>query len=257
MERIDPARRRARPAGRGRLPGAVALERRAGTRRHPPQEVAAAPSSRELESRRPTGKSPRSMPRHAHRQRRTASSRAGGRVALRLRRAARRARADLLPSRTASARSASSRSRTGMELLSPPTATERTSKRRRSGCPASAASLADERRGQVPHDAPRADAHRAARARTFRPRASRDARSGGHARRRPHPDRRRSKIARSTGPIHGLAMDLGHHDGRPPADQSRDRRAGRRRIVREPAALRRIGRHVAHPLRHRASAASC
>ena len=48
-----------------------------------------------------------------------------------------------------------------------------------------------------------------------------------------------------------------HDDDRAAAVQSRNRRAGRRRLVREPAALRRLRRDVAHPLRHRASAASC
>ena len=43
-----------------------------------------------------------------------------------------------------------------------------------------------------------------------------------------------------------------HDDGRRAADQPRDRRARRRRLVREPAALRRLRRDVAHPLRHRA-----
>ncbi len=43
-----------------------------------------------------------------------------------------------------------------------------------------------------------------------------------------------------------------HDDGRRSPDQSRDRRARRRRLVREPAALRRLRRDVADSLRHRA-----
>ena len=48
-----------------------------------------------------------------------------------------------------------------------------------------------------------------------------------------------------------------HDDDRAAAVRPRDRRAGRRRLVREPAALRRLGRDGAHPVRHRASRASC
>ena len=41
-----------------------------------------------------------------------------------------------------------------------------------------------------------------------------------------------------------------HHHRRRPPDRSRNRRAGRRHVVRESAALRRLGRDVPDPLRH-------
>ena len=61
------------------------------------------------------------------------------------------------------------------------------------------------------------------------------------------------EIARSSRPDPRPRDGSGHHDDRPPSVQSRNRRADRRHVVREPAALRRLRRHVAHPLRHRAS----
>ena len=61
------------------------------------------------------------------------------------------------------------------------------------------------------------------------------------------------EIDRSTGPIHGLAIDLGTTTIVVRLDRSRNRRARRGHLVREPAALWRLGRHVPDPLRHRAS----
>ncbi len=61
------------------------------------------------------------------------------------------------------------------------------------------------------------------------------------------------EIARSTGADSRPGDRPRHDHGRPPADQPRNGRTGRRLLVREPAALRRLGRDVAHPLRHGAS----
>ena len=131
--------------------------------------------------------------------------------------------------------------------------------RRRSGCRVRRASPRTSGDDRVPHDAPRPDAHRAARAAPAGQRARRltldpaVTRDGDRIVDRIDGD----EIARSSRPDPRPRDGSRHDDGRPPPDQSRNRRAGRRRVVREPAALRRLRRHVAHPLRHRASAASC
>ena len=159
-------------------------------------------------------------------------------------------------SRTASARSAWSRSRDGMELLSPPTARS-ASRRRRSGCRARPRRRRRRRRSSATRCAAarcassgtRSACRPARRRLTLDPAVTRD---GDRIL-----DRRRRNRRDRPGPIHGLAMDLGTTTVVAPPDRSRDRRAGRRRVVREPAALRRLRRDVAHPLRHRASAASC
>ena len=78
------------------------------------------------------------------------------------------------------------------------------------------------------------------------------ARSGGHPRRRSHPARRRRDrpLDRADSrPRDGPR----HHDDRAAAVRSGNGRADRRLVVRESAALRRLGRDVAHPVRHGAS----
>ena len=73
---------------------------------------------------------------------------------------------------------------------------------------------------------------------------------GGDARWRPHPDRWRGDCARhGTHPRHRDGS--GHHHDRAPPVRSGDRRADRRHLVRESAALRRLRRDVAHQLRWR------
>ncbi len=125
--------------------------------------------------------------------------------------------------------------------------------RARSACRVSAGSSPSAGDDRVPHDAPRPHAHRAPR-RSNLPvsRTPMRARSGGHARRRSHPRSMASNRRESSGPIHGLAMDLGTTTVVRAPDQPRDRRARGRRLVREPAAVRRLRRDVAHSLRHRA-----
>ena len=139
----------------------------------------------------------------------------------------------------------------GMDLLAPPTVHERHLEGAfRLSCQCRL--VADEWRDRVPHDAARPHAHRAPRAEPARqPRA-----------RMPlDPASRATGTASSTG---SSGADLRRversdprtgdgswdDDGRGPPDQSRDRRARGRCLVREPAAIRRVRRDVADSLRH-------
>ena len=155
----------------------------------------------------------------------------------------------------ASARSASSKSRAGWSSSRRRPSSRSTSTARqpfRLSCQCRV--VADDGEIDVPHDAARPDAHRAARAAPAGHARTTTARSGRHARRRSH--RRHidgDEIDRSDGPDSRPRDGSRHHDDRPAAGQSRNRRARRRRVVRESAALRRLRRDVAHPLRHRAS----
>ncbi len=65
------------------------------------------------------------------------------------------------------------------------------------------------------------------------------------------------EIDRSTGPIHGIAMDLGTTTVVLRLYQPGNRRSRRRRLVRKSAAFRRLGRDVAHLLRHATTRPSC
>ena len=138
----------------------------------------------------------------------------------------------------------------GMELLSP-----RPSRKRTQGTTSPLLPVHTSpptRPDRMPHDAPRADAHRAAR---LGPAAQQE-----KIRRSNRASRATAIASCSTARKSSVDRpDSRHRDGprhddhRPAPDQPGNRRTRRRRVVRKPAALRRIGRHVAHPVRHRPS----
>ena len=227
------------------------MERGAGTRRlgRGRRRTPSSASSRPP----PTGNASRHAG-HAHRQRPPHRG-AAGRVALRPPPGRPASACRRRASPRASARNASSKSRAGWSCSRRRPSAKRTSTR--------GAGFACRARCRVAADAGDVECHtmrrgqmRIERQALHLPATPSDdgARSRRRARRRSHRRRDDRRGDRSRDRSDSRTRDRsGDHHRRRPADRSRDRRAGRRHVVREPAALRRLGRHVADPLRHRAS----
>ena len=178
------------------------------------------------------------------------------RVAVRLRRARRRARAHVLRASRASAGSAWSRSTAGAELLSAADATRSSTSTARFRLSCRADAVAGDagdvrchtmRRGQL-----RIERRATGLPRRARRRSTRRSRATGDRVLIDGVD-----VGPLAGAIHGLAIDLGTTTVVLRLLRPRDGRARRRRVVREPAAVRRLRRDGAHPLRHRRTAAGC